>query len=145
MSHSPKKLPDAALELIAGRFKALSEAVRLKLIMVLQTGEKNVSELVRATGKGQTSVSRHLQQLVDAGVLARRREEPVFSTGLSTPQHSIFATTSAAAWNVSSRKRAKSRLCLRSSEAGLRPWGRPPVCGCQGLRPGRNSICSQHV
>lgn len=74
MSHSPKKLPDAALELIAGRFKALSEAVRLKLIMVLQTGEKNVSELVRATGKGQTSVSRHLQQLVDAGVLARRRE-----------------------------------------------------------------------
>ncbi len=78
MSHSPKKLPDAALELIAGRFKALSEAVRLKLIMVLQTGEKNVSELVRATGKGQTSVSRHLQQLVDAGVLARRREELVF-------------------------------------------------------------------
>lgn len=74
MSHPPKKLSDPALELIAARFKALSEAVRLKLIMALQTGEKNVTELVKATGKGQTNVSRHLQQLVDAGVLARRRE-----------------------------------------------------------------------
>lgn len=74
MRHPPKKLPDPALELIAARFKALSEPVRLKLIMALQSGEKNVTDLVIATGKGQTNVSRHLQHLVDAGVLARRRE-----------------------------------------------------------------------
>lgn len=77
MSCTPKPakkvLSDEALDIIASRFKALSEPVRLKLIMSLQGGETNVTELVNATGKGQTTVSRHLQQLVKAGILARRR------------------------------------------------------------------------
>jgi ArsR family transcriptional regulator len=69
-----RKLPDSALELIATRFKALSEPVRLKLIIALEEGEKNVSELVEASGKSQATISRHLKQLEDAGVLARRRD-----------------------------------------------------------------------
>jgi len=71
---SPKNLSDEALDLIAARFKALSESARLKLIIALQQGEKNVTELVATTGRGQTNVSRQLRQLVEAGVLARRRD-----------------------------------------------------------------------
>jgi DNA-binding transcriptional ArsR family regulator len=76
MSHSlsPKSLSDPALELIAARFRALSEPLRLKLIIALQGGERNVNELVKATGKGQANVSRQLQQLLDSGILARRRD-----------------------------------------------------------------------
>lgn len=70
---SPESLSDAALELIAGRFRVLSEPVRLKLIIALERGERNVSELMATTGKPQTTVSRQLQVLAEAGVLARRR------------------------------------------------------------------------
>ena len=72
ISHSPK-LSDAALDLIAARFRALSEPTRLKLLMALEDGEKNVTELVNLTGATQTNVSRQLGVLATAGLLARRK------------------------------------------------------------------------
>lgn len=72
ISH-PRNLSDAALELIAARFRALSEPTRLKLLMALEDGEKNVTELVNATGATQTNVSRQLSVLTTAGLLARRK------------------------------------------------------------------------
>lgn len=71
---APKELSDPALELIAKRFKALSEASRLKLIHALQAGELSVSELVEETGLTQANTSRHLQLLIDTGILKRRKE-----------------------------------------------------------------------
>jgi len=71
---SHQNLSDEALRLVAARFKVLSEPLRLKLIIALESGEKNVTELVRLTGKLQTNVSRQLQLLSEAGVLTRRRE-----------------------------------------------------------------------
>ncbi|MEI6351395.1 MAG: metalloregulator ArsR/SmtB family transcription factor [Verrucomicrobiota bacterium] len=68
-----KKLSDAAVELIAGRFRALSEPTRLKLLMALEDGEKNVTELVNLTGATQTNVSRQLSVLTTAGLLSRRK------------------------------------------------------------------------
>jgi DNA-binding transcriptional ArsR family regulator len=65
-----------ALEFVAARFRVLSEANRLKLILALEEGEKNVAGLVEATGLAQANVSRHLQTLTDAGILGRRREGP---------------------------------------------------------------------
>jgi len=73
---APQDLTDEALELIAGRFKSLSDPLRLKLIIALETGEKNVTQLVEATGKLQTNVSRQLQLLMDSGVVGRRRQGP---------------------------------------------------------------------
>jgi len=73
-----KPLTDAALELIAQKFRALSEPVRLKLLNTLMQGEKNVTQLVEATGSGQANVSKHLSILKQADMIATRRE------GLST-------------------------------------------------------------
>jgi len=70
--HSPK-LSDAAVERIAARFRALSEPTRLKLLMALEDGEKNVTELVHLTGATQTNVSRQLGVLTTAGLLSRRK------------------------------------------------------------------------
>ena len=72
ISHS-RKLSDPALELIAARFRALSEPTRLKLLMALEEGEKNVTDLVNAIGATQTNVSRQLSVLTTAGLLARRK------------------------------------------------------------------------
>ena len=67
-------LSEAALEKVAERFKALSEPMRLRLVYALMEGEKPVSRLVEETGALQANVSKHLGILLDAGVLARRKE-----------------------------------------------------------------------
>lgn len=67
-------LSDDALELVARRFAVLSEPMRLRLIQALFDGERSVGELVAATGGTQGNISRHLQKLTQAHVLARRKE-----------------------------------------------------------------------
>jgi ArsR family transcriptional regulator len=67
-------LPDAALDLVARRFAVLAEPMRLRLIQALFEGEKNVNALVEETGGTQANVSRHLQTLTQAHVLARRKD-----------------------------------------------------------------------
>lgn len=69
-----KDLSPRAVDLIADRFKVLSEPTRLKLIIALQDGERNVTELVETTGATQANVSRQLQKLAEAGILARRKQ-----------------------------------------------------------------------
>ncbi|MCF7708439.1 MAG: metalloregulator ArsR/SmtB family transcription factor [Verrucomicrobia bacterium] len=69
------RLSDEAIELVAKRFKVLSEPTRLKLLMALDEGERNVSELVELTGEGQANVSRQLNSLTEAGILVRRKEK----------------------------------------------------------------------
>lgn len=65
---------DAALDLIAERFKVLSEPMRLRILNALREGEKTVSELVEETGSGQANVSKHLGLLYRFGMVSRRKE-----------------------------------------------------------------------
>ena len=67
-------LNDQALEIVARRFAVLAEPMRLRLIQALFDGEKNVTELVAATAGTQANVSRHLQTLIAANMLERRKE-----------------------------------------------------------------------
>ena len=67
-------LSEDAIQLIAARFRVLGEASRLKLVVALEKGEKNVSQLMKAAGLNQANASRHLRTLTDAGVLSRRRK-----------------------------------------------------------------------
>lgn len=74
-SEQPKKeLSTLALELIAARFRALSEPMRLRLLNLLMGGERTVGQLVEATGSSQANVSKHLSVLRDAGMIAMRKE-----------------------------------------------------------------------
>lgn len=69
-----KQLTEEALEMIAARFRLLSDAMRLKILHTLGEREMNVGELVEATGGGQANISKHLGILLDAGIVARRKE-----------------------------------------------------------------------
>lgn len=62
------------LDLIAERFKALSDPARLQILNALRSGEKSVTELIDETGRGQANVSKHLQLLHSLGFVARRKE-----------------------------------------------------------------------
>ena len=68
MDHLGRK----ALELIAGRFRVLSNPTRLELLQLLCQQERTVSELVRETGHKQANVSKQLGQLDQAGMVRRR-------------------------------------------------------------------------
>ena len=70
---TPRPLSAAAMALIARRFAVLAEPMRLRLLHALFAGEKSVNELVALTGGTQTNVSRHLQTLLQAHMLARRK------------------------------------------------------------------------
>jgi ArsR family transcriptional regulator len=71
---APPPMSEEALCLIASWFRTLAEPSRLKILRSLEEGEKNITELVAATGLTQANVSRHVQSLVDAGMVGRRRE-----------------------------------------------------------------------
>jgi DNA-binding transcriptional ArsR family regulator len=67
-------LPDDLVELIAERFRALSEPTRIKLLDRLRDGEATVLELTALTATTQQNVSKHLGVLQRAGIVARRKE-----------------------------------------------------------------------
>jgi DNA-binding transcriptional ArsR family regulator len=61
-----------ALELVAARFRAMGEPLRLRLLHELEAGEQTVSALAERMGATQPNVSKHLKVLQDAGLLRRR-------------------------------------------------------------------------
>ncbi len=71
-----KELSEAALAMIAERFKVLAEPARLKILHTLGDGERGVSEIIRAVGGLQANVSKHLGVLLQAGLVSRRRQGP---------------------------------------------------------------------
>jgi ArsR family transcriptional regulator len=71
---TPPPVSEEALILIASWFRTLAEPSRLKILRARAAEEKNITELVEATGLTQANVSRHVQSLVDAGMVGRRKE-----------------------------------------------------------------------
>ena len=68
-----KKLNPDALDQVAHYFRALAEPQRLRLLSELRLGERSVGQLVEALDATQSNVSKHLEVLFDAGLLARER------------------------------------------------------------------------
>jgi ArsR family transcriptional regulator len=66
-----KNLSNEALELIAERFKVMSEPIRLQILHGLQEGEKSVNELTEAVQTSQPNVSKHLKILHKNGIIDR--------------------------------------------------------------------------
>lgn len=62
------------IELIARSFRSMGEPYRLRLLQVLESGEKTVGELVKAVDGNQPNVSKHLQILYSAGIVTRHRQ-----------------------------------------------------------------------
>jgi DNA-binding transcriptional ArsR family regulator len=61
-----------ALELVAARFRAMGEPLRLLILQELQSGERSVSALAQSVESTQPNVSKHMRVLQDAGLVKRR-------------------------------------------------------------------------
>lgn len=69
-SFSNKKI----LESVARRFRLLGEPYRLRILQLLEEGERSVGDITAALHGNQPNVSKHLQALYDGGLTGRRRE-----------------------------------------------------------------------
>jgi DNA-binding transcriptional ArsR family regulator len=70
----PHPVPEDLAELIARRFRALGDPLRVRTLDLLRDQELSVTTLAEQLGAGQQNVSKHLAVLVDSGMLARRKD-----------------------------------------------------------------------
>ncbi len=62
------------VEYRADILKALAQPTRLKIIDFLRDGERCVCEIFPAINEEQSNTSRHLNMMLSAGVLSRRKD-----------------------------------------------------------------------
>jgi DNA-binding transcriptional ArsR family regulator len=79
------RLDRAALERLAGVFRAFGDATRLALLQELKNGGRNVNELQGALGTSQANISRQLKVLHEAGLLSRQRRGAHVFYAISEP------------------------------------------------------------
>lgn len=67
-------LTEEMVDAMAQRFRLLGEPVRLRLLQLLEQGERNVNDITAALGGNQPNISRHLAALHEGGLVSRRRD-----------------------------------------------------------------------
>ena len=82
----PHPLPPRLVEIVAGRFRALGEPMRIRILDLLRDGELTVGEIAEMLDTTQQNVSKHIGTLQRAGIVGRRRD------GVRTP-YAITDTT----------------------------------------------------
>jgi ArsR family transcriptional regulator len=97
-----------ALELVAERFRVLSEPVRLRLLNLLRDGELSVSELTSSAKASQPNISKHLRILTDAGLL--RRDQRGNAVYYSIADASIFELCTVVCDSLNEQLMARSRV-----------------------------------
>lgn len=85
MQHPSPFTNDKMIEPVAQRFRVLGEPQRLRVLRFLEAGPKTVNEIVEVLGTSQPNVSRHLQSLFGAGLVARRRSRTSIVYSVSDP------------------------------------------------------------
>jgi len=79
-------LSERARELVAARFRALSEPMRLRILERLFRSPASVGEILADVGGTQANISKHLGMLYNGGLVRRRRlgSKAVYSIADST-------------------------------------------------------------
>ncbi|GMR08673.1 MAG: hypothetical protein BMS9Abin26_1680 [Gammaproteobacteria bacterium] len=70
---SPMNISASMLDCTARKMKVIAHPLRLKLLCSLSDGELSVQDLVALTDASQSSISQHLGQLRDKGILQDNR------------------------------------------------------------------------
>ena len=101
-------LTPEVIELVAQRFRALAEPVRLQMLNCMRDGEMTVTELVDETELGQANVSKHLKVLYTLGFVTRRKEG--LFTYYALADKSVFALCDIMCGRIDAEIRARSRV-----------------------------------
>src|SRR5437764_7674065 len=74
------------LHLIATRGRALADPTRVRILSVLRRGEQAVGQIAAAADTRQSTASKHLQVLYQAGLVRRRRDASTVFYSLSSAE-----------------------------------------------------------
>src|SRR5947209_14899777 len=77
---------DERLYLIASRGRALADPTRVRILSVLRRGEQAGGRIALAANTRQSTASKHLQVLHQAGLVQRRRDASTGYYSLSSDQ-----------------------------------------------------------
>lgn len=102
-----QNLTPEGLSLVAGRFRLLSEPLRLQILNRLQTGETSVSQLAEDIGTSQPNVSKHLRLLIEGGLVARRQERTSVFVRVADP--SVFELCHVVCGGIEKHLQARAR------------------------------------
>jgi DNA-binding transcriptional ArsR family regulator len=111
----PHPLPNDLVELIARRFRAIGEPMRIRLLDRLREDEATVTELADALEASQQNVSKHLGVLADVGIVGRRKERN--NVYYSVVDEGVFALCEQVCGSLQERMRALNEVV---EGAGLR-------------------------
>ena len=70
----PTPIPLELAELIAARLRVIGDANRIRILDLLSDGELSVNQITERLGTSQQNASKHLGLLLQAGIVARRKE-----------------------------------------------------------------------
>jgi ArsR family transcriptional regulator len=79
------KIDQARIERAAAVLKAVAHPLRLRIVELLESGEKSVTELKDLLGVTQPLTSQHLSQMRMRGVLGSRREGTLVYYSIANP------------------------------------------------------------
>ncbi len=70
----PSPIPPDLAEMIAGRLRVIGDPTRIRILDLLRDSELTVREITDELQTSQQNASKHLGILLQAGILARRKE-----------------------------------------------------------------------
>ena len=145
MMQSPLQ-PNAA-DLIAGRFRALSDPTRLRILDQLRRNEElSVGELTEALATSQQNVSKHLGALRAEGFVARRKQGTSSLYRIADPTVLELCDRLCAADGVSA---GRARLGALRLSLGLAPaphrLSRPPEADQAGDQGDEEDLPGHHL
>ena len=70
----PSPIPVDLAEMIAARLRVIGDPTRIRILDLLRDGELSVTRLTEDLGTSQQNASKHLGVLLQAGIVARRKE-----------------------------------------------------------------------
>ena len=81
-----KRLSHEHVSRIASRARALGEPTRVRILDVLARGEQPAGHIASALSSQQSTVSKHLQVLFNAGLVQRRRSASAVIYSIASPK-----------------------------------------------------------
>jgi ArsR family transcriptional regulator len=81
----PRHIAPGRLERAAAVLKAVAHPVRLRIVELLEGGERSVGELQELLGVAQSLTSQHLSQMRMRGVLRARRQGTLVYYSVANP------------------------------------------------------------
>ncbi len=81
-----RQLSDDQAARIASRARAIGDPTRVRILNLLARGESSVGQVANALATQQSTVSKHLQVLFNAGLVRRRREASTVIYSLFDPE-----------------------------------------------------------